>query len=78
MKKCLLHTVYKLLRFLLAYIFHEKEKESNRIGKRPVALCKAAFVPVKSRFNIIFSAPGEKTLWRHTVFRRGISAKINL
>ena len=74
MKKWLLHIIYKLYNFLLAYIFPGKVKESNSIGKRPATAYKAAFVPVKSRFIVISSAPGEKTLWRHAVFRCGISA----
>jgi hypothetical protein len=78
MKKCLLHIINQLFRFLLGYLFPGKEKESNRIGKRRVALCKAAFVPGKSRAIVISFAPGEKTLWRHSVFRGGISASINL
>lgn len=78
MKKWFLHIIYKLYRFLLAYILSAKEKESNRIGKCPVAVYEAAFVLVKLRIIVISSAPGEKTFWRHTVFRGGISALINL
>ena len=58
----------------MVYIFPGKEKKSNRIGKRPAAQCKAAFVPFNWRFIVISLAPGEKTLWRHAVFRGGISA----
>lgn len=78
MKKWLLYIINKLLHTLLAYIFPGKERESNRIGKPRAGLCKTAFVPVKSRILVISSASGEKTLWRHSVFRGGISALINL
>ena len=74
MKKWITHIIYKLFCFLLRYFFPRKAKNSNEIGKCTTALVKAAFMPVILRFIFIYYASGEKTLWRHTVFRGGISA----
>jgi len=78
MKKWLPDIIYKLFAFLLRYLFPGKAKNGNETGRRTTAPVKAAFMHVISFFIICFSAPGEKTLWRHTVFRGGISALINL
>jgi hypothetical protein len=75
MKKWILHTIYTLFCFLLAYIFPGRAKNSNKIGKCTPAPVKAAFMPIKLCFII---ASTEKTLWRHTVFRCGTSALIIL
>jgi aerobic-type carbon monoxide dehydrogenase small subunit (CoxS/CutS family) len=74
MKNWLPDIIYKLFRFLVRYFFHCKAKSGNETGKRSTAPVKAAFMHVKSCLMIVFSAPGEKTLWLHTVFRGGISA----
>jgi len=74
MKKSIAHIIYSIFCFLLAYIFLGKAKDSYRIGKRSTAPVKAVFMHVIPCFIICFSAPGEKTLWRQTIFRGGISA----
>jgi hypothetical protein len=78
MKKWLPDIIYKLFRFLLGYFFPCKAKNNNETRRRTTAPVKAAFMHVIPCFMICFSAPGEKTLWRHTVFRGGISALIHL
>jgi hypothetical protein len=78
MKKWIAHIIYTLFCFLLRYIFG-KAKDSDGFGKRAfAALAKAALMPVISCFIFVSSAASEKTLWRHTVFRCGISALIKL
>jgi hypothetical protein len=74
MKKWIPDIIYKLFCFLLRYFLTHKAKNSNEIGKRTNAPVKAAFIPVRFFFIIIYFAPGDKTLWRHTVFRGGSSA----
>jgi len=74
MKKWLPDIIYKLFSFLLRYFWTRKAKNSNEIGKHTTGPVKAAFIPVRFFFIIIYFAPGDKTHWRHTVFRGGISA----
>jgi hypothetical protein len=74
MKKWLPDIIYKLFCFLLSYFFPSKAKDSNGNRKPAPAFVKGVCMPVISCFIIDSSAPNEKTLWRHTVFRGGISA----
>jgi hypothetical protein len=73
MKKWVPDIIYKLLRCLIRYICSRNTKKGNVTRNRTTAV-KVAFMPVISRFISVLSASGEKTLWRHTVFRGGISA----
>ncbi|HEY5461824.1 MAG TPA: hypothetical protein VIJ95_01090 [Hanamia sp.] len=77
MKNKIAHIIYQLLSFLFAYLFDAKTT-GLKDGKENLT---ASFIimPVVIGIEILvvsFSTY-EKLLWRHTVFRRGISALMN-